>query len=119
MRAHTSWWSRSLALSLGLVMIAGVVSPTPALAQPTGRDVRKPDTQTEKNVPGELAKLRPVKPITTTDQPVAKVAWPVPSKSEVTTAGGFRQAGISPVKVSKVDVTPLRVETFGQDTSAR
>ncbi|GAA3651205.1 hypothetical protein GCM10022267_41880 [Lentzea roselyniae] len=118
MRAH-SRWSRALALSLGWVMIAGVVTPTPALAQPTGRDVRRPDTQTEKSVPGEPAKLRQVTQIAANNQPAEKVTWPVASKSEVTAAGDFRQAGISPIKVSKADATPLRVETFGQDTSAK
>ncbi|MET9632749.1 type IV secretion protein Rhs, partial [Lentzea sp. NPDC006480] len=118
MRVHTRW-SRALAVSLGWVMIAGVVTATPALAQATGRDVRKPDTQTEKSVPGELAKLRPVNQITATNQPVAKAAWPVPSKSDVTASGDFRQAGISPIKVSRTDVTPVRVETFSQDTSAK
>src|SRR5687767_2937431 len=83
MRAH-SRWSRALALSLGWVMIAGVVTPTPA-----------------------------------NNQPAEKVTWPVASKSEVTAAGDFRQAGISPIKVSKADAIPLRVETFGQDTSAK
>ncbi|MFC3896414.1 RHS repeat-associated core domain-containing protein [Lentzea rhizosphaerae] len=118
MRAHAKW-SRALALSLGWVMIAGVVTPTPALAQTTGRDVRKPATQTEKNVPGEPAKLRPVNQITATNEPVAKVTWPVPSKSDVAAPGEFRQAGISPIKVSKADATPVRVETFSQDTSAK
>ncbi|MFJ5987290.1 polymorphic toxin-type HINT domain-containing protein [Lentzea sp. NPDC092896] len=118
MRNHTRW-SRALALSLGWVMIAGVVSPTPALAQPTGRDVRKPDTQTEKNVPGELAKLRPVAPIVASNQQAPKVAWPEASKADVTAAGDLRQAGTSPVKISKADAAPVRVETFGQDTSAK
>lgn len=118
MRAHTKW-SRALALSLGWVMIVGVVTSTPALAQPTGRDVRKPDTQAEKNVPGEPATLRPVNQSTPSNQPVGKTVWPVPSKAEVAATGDFRQAGISPIKVSKPDAAPVRVETFSQDTSAK
>ncbi|RDI23874.1 RHS repeat-associated core domain-containing protein [Lentzea flaviverrucosa] len=118
MRNHKRW-SRALALSLGWVMIAGVVSPTPALAQPTGRDAKKPDTQSETNVPGEAAKLRPVAPIVASNQPVPNVSWPSASNSEVAASGDLRQAGAAPVKVGKADAAPVRVETFGQDTSAK
>ncbi|WP_330271351.1 polymorphic toxin-type HINT domain-containing protein [Lentzea sp. NBC_00516] len=118
MRNHKQW-SRVLAVALGWVMIAGVVSPTPAIAQPTGRDAKKPDTQTEKNVPGEPAKLRPVTQIAANNQPTPKVNWPAANKSEVAAEGGFRKAGASPIEVSKPDAAPVQVETFNQDTSAK
>ncbi|WP_197288473.1 RHS repeat-associated core domain-containing protein [Nocardia sp. NRRL S-836] len=81
--------------------------------------MRKPDTQTEKNVTGEPAKLRSTGQITTSNQPPAKVTWPEAATSEVAASTDLRQAVGSPVRVGKADATPVRVETFGQDTSAK
>ncbi|MGI5503330.1 RHS repeat-associated core domain-containing protein [Lentzea sp. CA-135723] len=118
MRNH-KWWSRVLAVSLGSVMIAGVISPTPSIAQPEDRDAKKPKLQNEKSIPGTPATIRTDTPIAANNQPTQKVSWPAANKSEVAAEGGFRKAGASPVEVSKPDAAPVQVETFNQDVSAK
>ncbi|MEU8800906.1 RHS repeat-associated core domain-containing protein [Spirillospora sp. NPDC048819] len=102
--------ARAVAAVMAVALAAGLLSATPALADPPGS--QRPTVQDHEDpVKGHDLKVRPRKKPTLKPGPPAKAAWPEPGTSEVSLPAASRagvRAGALPVRMLPADKPAAR-----------